>query len=148
MTKVYLAGPLFSQGQRVWNRRLAELLEGEHGMTVFLPQDFKVGGRFPDKRHFGNLYRACRDAIDECDVMVAILDGPDVDSGTAWEMGFAVGSGLPVVGVRTDFRALEEKGVNVMLSRSAAAWISFPFSEDVSALARQIARKVTRLVTP
>jgi hypothetical protein len=47
------------------------------------------------------------DAILRCDAMVAVLDGTDVDSGTAWEIGFCNGSsgfGKPVIGLRTDFR--------------------------------------------
>jgi nucleoside 2-deoxyribosyltransferase len=34
----------------------------------------------------------------------AVLDGVDVDSGTASEIGFAAARGLPVVGLRTDWR--------------------------------------------
>ena len=143
--KVYLAGPLFSQAERTWNRQLAAHLTEQHGLTVFLPQDFKVEGRYPGKPHYGSLYRECRDKIGQCDVMVAILDGPDADSGTAWEVGFAVGHGIPVVGLRTDFRQLEEKGANIMLTRSVSAWISYPFSEDTAALAKALARKVKRL---
>ncbi|MBV8960817.1 MAG: nucleoside 2-deoxyribosyltransferase [Actinobacteria bacterium] len=34
----------------------------------------------------------------------AVLDGVDVDSGTASEIGFAAACGLPIVGLRTDWR--------------------------------------------
>ena len=36
--------------------------------------------------------------------MVAVLDGPDVDSGTAAEIGFASALGKPIVGYRSDLR--------------------------------------------
>jgi nucleoside 2-deoxyribosyltransferase len=36
--------------------------------------------------------------------VLAILDGTDVDSGTASEIGFAAARGIPIVGVRTDLR--------------------------------------------
>ena len=36
--------------------------------------------------------------------MLAILDGDDVDSGTAAEIGYACALGCPVVGLRTDLR--------------------------------------------
>ena len=39
------------------------------------------------------------------DAITANLDGVDVDSGTAAEIGFVSGNGLPVFGVRTDFRS-------------------------------------------
>ena len=35
---------------------------------------------------------------------MALLDGVQVDDGTAWEIGYAYAKGKPVVGVRTDFR--------------------------------------------
>ncbi len=45
-----------------------------------------------------------RAAIDDCDVVVALLDGAQVDDGTAWEIGNAYATGKPIIGVRTDFR--------------------------------------------
>jgi nucleoside 2-deoxyribosyltransferase len=56
--------------------------------------------------------------IRSVDMLVAVLDGVDVDSGTAGEMGFAYGLGKPVYGLRTDFRVTgdnEAAGVNLQL---------------------------------
>jgi nucleoside 2-deoxyribosyltransferase len=44
------------------------------------------------------------DKIEQCDGVIAILDGVDVDSGTASEIGFASARGKLVHGLRTDFR--------------------------------------------
>lgn len=44
------------------------------------------------------------DSIDRCDGVFAILDGVDVDSGTAAEIGYAYARGKFVMGLRTDFR--------------------------------------------
>ena len=43
-------------------------------------------------------------AIDSSDGMLAILDGMDVDSGTASEIGYAYGKGKLIAGYRGDFR--------------------------------------------
>ncbi len=40
----------------------------------------------------------------QSDFIIAVLDGVDVDSGTASEIGFAAASGKRVIGLRTDFR--------------------------------------------
>jgi nucleoside 2-deoxyribosyltransferase len=58
--------------------------------------------------------------IDWADALVAIMDGPDPDSGTAWECGYAYGK-KPIVLVRTDIRAQTGRGApyNAMLSESA-----------------------------
>lgn len=53
-----------------------------------------------------------------CDAVVGVLDGIDVDSGTAAEMGFAFALGMPVFGLRTDWRMTgdnEAAGVNLQL---------------------------------
>jgi nucleoside 2-deoxyribosyltransferase len=42
--------------------------------------------------------------IDASDGLFAILDGVDVDSGTAAEIGFAFAAGKYICGLRTDFR--------------------------------------------
>lgn len=42
--------------------------------------------------------------IDRSDAVLAILDGVDVDSGTAAEIGYAYALGKKVYGLRTDFR--------------------------------------------
>lgn len=44
------------------------------------------------------------DAIQKCDVIIAILDGPDVDSGTAAEIGYGSALGKLIIGYRNDFR--------------------------------------------
>lgn len=50
------------------------------------------------------IMRDCRDALVACDLVVALLAGPQVDDGTAWEIGYAHAKGMPVIGIRTDFR--------------------------------------------
>ena len=45
-----------------------------------------------------------KDAIDSSDIVFAILDGIDVDSGTASEIGYAFAKGKLIVGYRGDFR--------------------------------------------
>ena len=43
--------------------------------------------------------------IEACDAVFAVLDGTDVDSGTAAEIGYACALGRPVVGWRGDLRS-------------------------------------------
>ncbi len=51
--------------------------------------------------------------IDDCDVVFAVLDGTDVDSGTASEIGYAYARKKLVIGYRGDFRlsADDEGGI-------------------------------------
>jgi nucleoside 2-deoxyribosyltransferase len=58
--------------------------------------------------------------IRESIAMLAILDGSDVDSGTAAEIGFAAALKIPVVGLRTDTRVTGDNdgaAVNLQVER-------------------------------
>ncbi len=51
-----------------------------------------------------SLGQANEDLIRRADALFAVLDGTDVDSGTAAEIGFAAALGLPTIGLRLDTR--------------------------------------------
>ncbi len=54
--------------------------------------------------------------IRSCDILLGVLDGPELDSGTVSEIGFAAGLGKKCYGLRTDFRNCGEfDGVPVNL---------------------------------
>lgn len=55
------------------------------------------------------------EAIDSCELLAAVLDGQEVDSGTASEVGYAAASGLTCFGLRTDLRQSGEPGMAVNL---------------------------------
>lgn len=142
--RVYLSAPLFTQQERIWNRMLARALtEQIAGLDVVLPQDIKFGGSYNRSADFPKLYQACLDELAACDVTLAVLDGPDVDSGTAFEVGYACALGLPVIGIRTDFRESQDRGVNVMLSQCCTEMLRYmSFNEDLSQLVRDLTGKI------
>jgi nucleoside 2-deoxyribosyltransferase len=143
--RLYLAGPLFTQAERRWLRELASGLR-DGGHSLFLPQEDSDAQGAPDQR---TVYARNRAAIEACDAVVAVLDGSDADSGTAWECGLAAGRGTPVVAVRTDFRGGEDGGLNLMLRRSAAAVVEHPSSDErVAPLVARILRALEKLPSP
>ena len=143
---VYLAGPIFTIHERRVNRELAAALEARvPGLRVALPQDYKHDDRFNDQKAFGLIFHACIDAIDASRCVIAWLDGPDADSGTSFEVGYAYAKGIPVIGIRTDFRLNQERGVNIMLSRGCVAFVYRPsFAEDIEGLAGEVARALKK----
>ena len=63
---IYLAAPVFSLAERLFNRRLARAIQDRlPGLRVFLPQDCRVGEfeSFNDRRHSRALYEACRTTV-------------------------------------------------------------------------------------
>ena len=147
--RIYLASPLFTQVERKWNRTLAAALQAAvPHLDVVMPQDFKTAGKYNDPVHYGALFRMCVDALNGADVVLAVLDGADADGGVAWEVGYAYARGVPVVGLRTDFRPGAERGMNIMLSRSCRFLVrEFSFQEDAVPLARAVARRLRRIKT-
>lgn len=115
---IYLAGPLFGVADRHRNLLLARELEAL-GYAVVLPQ--KEALKFFDGRTFDvmGICQDCRSQSVNNQVVVANIDGPDADSGTALEIGMAHISKKPIIiCVRTDFRTALEKevGYNAMFN--------------------------------
>lgn len=122
--KVYFAAPLFSTAERLFNDILTDELRA-FGHEVFLPQENQPENPPPSGAQ-GIFDSDVFDGIACCEVVVAILDGSDPDSGTAWECGFAYAQSIPVIGVRTDFRQVGDHGgepVNLMLTCSVRKMI-------------------------
>jgi nucleoside 2-deoxyribosyltransferase len=117
--RIYLAGPLgFSEaGRHFYNGVLVPFVQ-DLGYEVLDPwamtdpqtiQAVQAMPYGPAKREAWrklNLEMGAtnRAAIDDAQAVVAVLDGPDVDSGTAAEIGYAFARGKLIVGYRGDFR--------------------------------------------
>lgn len=145
MTRLYLAGPLFSAAELEFNRRLAaELTSRIPHSEMILPQD-RAKTLLSRPNGTTLVFRDCLQMIDESDAIVAILDGSDADSGTCIELGYAYAKQKPVVGLRTDFRASEEAGLNIMVSQVCAVLLR-EFEGDLSILADKLAHAVQRVL--
>lgn len=125
--KIYLAGPLFTSAEREWNVRLSNLLRAG-GLEVWLPQE-----KEPRELTAKNIFEMDVQGIEWADAIVAIMDGPDPDSGTCWEVGYGYAfneKGKLIVLVRTDFRGSGEGKLapyNLMLTESAHTRFDLPF---------------------
>lgn len=105
MQTIYQAGPLFSEAERQWHERLGEQLRAA-GHKVIWPGALlsaeairAAGVNAPSL-----IFKTCCEAIAQCSCVVALLDGTQVDDGTAWEIGYAYAKRLPIIGIRTDSR--------------------------------------------
>jgi nucleoside 2-deoxyribosyltransferase len=139
MPKLYYAGPLFTDAERLWNNANVTWLRAHcPAWTVLMPQEFCAAfdGGVAGKPDFARVYRACVDHLASADVVLAILDGADADSGTSFEMGYAVARGIPIIGLRTDWRPAEDGSGNCMLSRSCRQVIKS--IEEMSSLLAQV----------
>ena len=117
----YLASPFgfTDAGQEFMKQNLSPLLKN-HGLTVLNPWDSleyssiemkkiqtitNYDERILRLKLFNNkIAKENERMINKADIMIAVLDGTDVDSGVAAEIGFAYAKGKKIIGYRGDFR--------------------------------------------
>lgn len=122
---VYCAGPLFSEAERAFLESCAARLRAA-GLECFLPHEEALGvAGVTAERVFSVDF----DGLARAHALLAWLDGPVVDDGTACEIGAFCGlmqqEGFPrkgIVGLVTDLRLqrrrarVEEAGLNLFVA--------------------------------
>ena len=119
MKKVYLASPLGFSPENIAYLNLIKLALKSQGFEIFDPWEQKqFAARIESASRendyaarvaaFGEIARqigSCNeDGIRWADFLLAVLDGAEVDSGTAAEVGFGSALGKKCYGLRTDQR--------------------------------------------
>ena len=104
---VYVAGPLFSQAEREFLEKMVDCLaQSAHldpATHFFLPhRDGGELGKGPTRTQIFNLDIK---TLRQVEIIVALLDGQDVDSGTCIELGYAYSLRKKIFGIITDFRS-------------------------------------------
>lgn len=136
---VYVASPLgFTEAGRDFLRARLLPLIAAAGFRPVDPWSLVT----PGGADAATIGEANRRALDAADLVVAVLDGPDVDSGTAAEIGYAFARGKRIVGYRGDTRrAGESDAVSVNLQvehfvRASGGTIVATLDDLAAALAR------------
>jgi nucleoside 2-deoxyribosyltransferase len=140
--RVYLAGPLFTPYERSFIGECAARLRAD-GIDVFVPHENALAaGDMSAATIFAKDWQGLSDA----DAVVAVLDGPMVDDGTACEIGIFYAlmqadlSKKGIVGLLTDFRSTlghEGHGLNLFVLGciEAAGKVCNSMDEAAAALA-------------
>jgi nucleoside 2-deoxyribosyltransferase len=127
--KIYLAGPFFSEAEREWTKKLKGQIEGlatDSGckVQVIWPYELITQEEIDAQGESAKqeIFSRCKAHLEDSDLVIAVMDGSQVDDGTAWEIGYcyALKRGK-IIGIRTDFRrAGESEGamVNAMIECS------------------------------
>lgn len=112
---IYVAGPLFDEGERWWIEQV-EASVAAAGFVTFLPHRDN-----PPKTadNVADIFANNVAAIDRSSIVVASLNGVTTDDGTAWEIGYAFASSTYIIGLHTDWRRrFDDEVVNLMLQES------------------------------
>lgn len=105
MLKGYLANGLFSLGDRLVNEMIAKAVRHTlPHVNLYVPQE---NDAINDKTAFANseqIAHADIEALKESDFLVAVIDGVEIDSGVAAEIGAFSMLNRPIFAVFTDSR--------------------------------------------
>lgn len=117
--RIYFAGPLFSPHERRFIDECAARLRAE-GHDVFVPHEHELA---LDDVSAESIFAKDMVGLGSADAVVALLDGPMIDDGTACEIGIFWGlaqsdpSKKGVIGLNTDFRGARNRFVLGCLGR-------------------------------
>ena len=112
----YIAGPLFTPAERKYLEEIEKAVS-ECGYETYLPHrdaGLFLAGINESKKFFDK----DSEKIKESNVVIAVLNGADVDSGTAWEIGFAYSNGIKIFGILDDTRKISVNALNPMIVNS------------------------------
>src|SRR6056300_993389 len=107
--KIYIAGPLFNVHEKKYLEDIAEVLEGAN-FDCFLPHRDQTG---IDPEELNNdmsqatkdiIFQTDIEALKAADLIVALVTGQDIDSGTASEIGFMYANNKPVLAITAEER--------------------------------------------
>ena len=108
--KIYIAGPLFNVHEKKYLEEIAEVLGG-NGYGCFLPHRDQTGID-PEELKNNDMSQSTKDiifqtdvqALNESDLVVALVTGQDIDSGTASEIGYMYANNKPVIAITAEER--------------------------------------------
>lgn len=103
--KAYLANGLFGIGDRLVNDLIAKEVRREiAGIELYLPQE---NDEINDKNSYADsiaIAEADMERLLESDFLIAVIDGVEIDSGVAAEIGAFYTTGKPIFALYSDVR--------------------------------------------
>jgi len=111
MKKIYLAGPDVFLPNAIEHGNDLKQMCSSYGYEGLFPMDNVVSGKTP-LEITSKIMEANKRMIIGCDFVIANLSpfrGPEPDSGTVWEVGYAQGLGKKVFAYSSDTQTLKER---------------------------------------
>ncbi|HEY8705638.1 MAG TPA: nucleoside 2-deoxyribosyltransferase [Gaiellaceae bacterium] len=141
--KIYFAGPLFTPYERGYIDECAEQLRAD-GFDVFVPHEHELAQSDTTAEW---IFAKDLEGLRAANAVLALLDGPIVDDGTACEIGIFYASMQSdpakkgIVGLLTDLRGLrgESNGINLFVQgciEAAGGEVVRSFDDALAALRR------------
>ncbi|MDP2672997.1 MAG: nucleoside 2-deoxyribosyltransferase [Nanoarchaeota archaeon] len=97
--KTYIAGPLCLENERKFLEKIDKICK-KLGLLTFLPH--KDCGLWKNMKDIKKIAAGDLMGFENCDFLIANLNGFNIGAGTAWEIGYAFAKGIPIIAIKTD----------------------------------------------
>lgn len=122
--KIYIAGPLFNTHEKGYLEKIAIELESNE-FECFLPHRDQKDVTEEELKQL-NMSNATKEkifnndlnALKTSDLIVALLTGQDIDSGTAAEIGFSYANKKPIIAITASERRFRNLFVEGMIDKT------------------------------
>lgn len=104
--KIYFGAPLFSESECLYNQTVVDFIRQNFAdkVEIYLPQENQA---INDKSNYANSIMIAdgdNAYLEEADILIAVLDGVNPDSGLSAEIGYFYSMNKPIIGLYTDSR--------------------------------------------
>lgn len=125
LKKIYIAGPLFNEMEIERNEKIDTLIRNI-GFDTYLPQ--RDGGSISKLKEVSDI--SMHDEIEDrifgldikeldcCDYLLFLLDGPVLDDGSCFELGYMYAHNKKCYGYKTDCRNWGNGKLNLMIGKA------------------------------
>lgn len=129
---IYIAGPFSHDNERTSLKHMIELVQKRYpDANLYIPMEYKVPGDFqkldgtwnlPNNVWAKRVFDSDIKYLNNSDLVIAMYIGHYCSSGTVWEIGYAVGRNIPVIGYIPDWA--KEQDMSLMVLNGFSGYIS------------------------
>jgi len=128
MIKIYIAGPFAEPHHREALLHMIDIVKKAYAsddLELYIPMEYKVEGDYqnpdgtwhlPNHEWASDVFGSDCRHIEEADIVIALYDGRKGTTGTAWELGYAYGKNIPVIGYIPEYAKKEPMSLMVINS--------------------------------
>jgi len=111
---IYIASPFFSEAQKDYLNKIQNLCK-ELKLKTYLP--YKDGG-IKNKKNSNRIFQNDIENLEKANLVIAYLTMPEIDAGTAFEIGYAYSKHIKIIGILEDIRFFNKEQLNLMIEKS------------------------------
>ena len=122
--KIYIAGSFATEQDRTTLEHMIALVRFKNpNAEIFVPMEHKIDGawRMSNPAWAKEVFKTDRVAMEDSTCVIATYTGHRSTTGTAWELGYAYATGLPITLYIPEWA--KDRDFSMMVLNSASSWM-------------------------